>query len=48
MFEENQNNLTAYIKNSNFTENIFNEVRVLNSRNLKLTIRFQKFITKVE
>ena len=46
MFEENQNNLTAYIKDYNFTENIFNEVRVLNSREFKIGYKISKVHNK--
>ena len=46
MFEENQNNLTAYIKDSNFTENIFNEVRVLNSEEFKIDYKISKVHNK--
>ena len=47
MFEENQTGLIAYIKDSDFSENLFAKVRILSSKNLKLIIRFQKFKIKI-
>mgnify|MGYP001484636221 FL=1 len=46
MFEENQSGLIAYIKESNFSKNIFDKVRILNSKEFKIDYEISKVQNK--
>ena len=42
MFEENQAGLIAYIKDSDFSENLFDKVRILSSKEFKIDYKISK------
>ena len=42
MFEENESGLIAYIKDSDFSENIFDKVRILSSKEFKIDYKISK------
>ena len=42
MFEENESGLTAYIKDSDFSENLFDKVRILSSKEFKIDYKISK------
>ena len=46
MFEENQSGLIAYIKDSDFSENIFDKVRILSSKEFKIDFKISKVQNK--
>ena len=46
MFEENESGLIAYIKDSEFSENIFEKVRILNSKEFKIDYEISKVQNK--
>ena len=46
MFEENQSGLIAYIKDSDFSENIFDKVRILSSKEFKIDYKISKVQNK--
>ena len=46
MFEENQAGLIAYIKDSDFSENLFDKVRILSSKEFKIDYRISKVQNK--
>ena len=46
MFEENQSGLIAYIKESDFSENIFDKVRILSSKEFKIHYKISKVENK--
>ena len=42
MFEENESGLIAYIKDSDFSENLFDKVRILSSKEFKIDYKISK------
>ena len=46
MFEENESDLTAYIKDSDFSENLFAKVRILRSKEFKIDYKISKVQNK--
>ena len=46
MFEENESGLIAYIKESDFSENLFAKVRILSSKEFKIDYKISKVQNK--